>query len=54
MKWTRREGSQIILRHTHPPHRGLSVPNHPELAKGTLRALVRDAGLTVQEFVDLL
>jgi predicted RNA binding protein YcfA (HicA-like mRNA interferase family) len=30
------------------------VPNHKELAKGTLRTLIRDAGLTVQEFLDLL
>jgi hypothetical protein len=44
----------MILRHSEPPHRRLSVPNHEELAKGTLRALIRYAGLTVQEFVDLL
>ena len=25
-----------------------------DLAKGTLRTLIRDAGLTVQEFLDLL
>jgi predicted RNA binding protein YcfA (HicA-like mRNA interferase family) len=30
-------GSHIILRHITPPHRRLSVPNHKELAKGTLR-----------------
>lgn len=48
------EGSHMILRHSEPPHRRLSVPNHKELAKGTLRTLIRDAGLTVQEFVDLL
>ena len=48
------EGSHVILRHPEPPHRRLSVPNHNELAKGTLRTLIRDAGLTVQEFVDLL
>ncbi len=30
-------GSHIILRHTHPPHRRLSIPDHKELAKGTLR-----------------
>jgi hypothetical protein len=30
------------------------VPNYKELAKGTLRTLIRDAGLTVQEFLDLL
>ena len=44
----------MILRHSEPPHRRLSVPNYKELAKGTLRTLIRDAGLTVQEFLDLL
>jgi hypothetical protein len=29
-------------------------PNHGELAKGTLRALIRDAGLTKEQFVELL
>lgn len=48
------EGSHIILRHTMPPHRRLSVPNHKELAKGTLRTLIREAGLTVDEFAALL
>ena len=48
------EGSHVILRHSEPPHRRLSVPNHKQLAKGTLRALIRDAGLTVQEFAALL
>jgi predicted RNA binding protein YcfA (HicA-like mRNA interferase family) len=47
-------GSHIILRHESPPHRHLSVPNHHELAKGTLRGLIRDAGLTVEEFIALL
>ncbi len=28
----------------------LSVPNHRELAPGTLRKLIRVAGLTVEEF----
>jgi hypothetical protein len=37
-----------------PPHRRLSIPNHKELAKGTLRGLIREAGLTVDEFVRLL
>jgi hypothetical protein len=30
------------------------VPNHRELAKGTLRGLIRDAGLSVQEFLEWL
>ena len=47
-------GSHIILRHGEPPHRRLSVPNHKELAKGTLRALLRQTGLTVEEFHKLL
>lgn len=33
-------GSHIILRRADPPHRRLSVPNHKELAKGTLRTLI--------------
>lgn len=28
----------------------LSVPHHKEVAKGTLRSLIRSAGLTVDEF----
>jgi predicted RNA binding protein YcfA (HicA-like mRNA interferase family) len=47
-------GSHIILRHAAPPHRRLTVPNHRELSRGTLRALIRQAGLTVEEFVRLL
>ena len=32
----------------------LSIPNHRELSVGTLRALIRCAGLTVDEFLGLL
>jgi len=32
----------------------LSVPQHRELAPGTLRALIRAAGITVDEFAALL
>lgn len=47
-------GSHMILRQGRPPHRRLTVPNHRALAKGTLRAIIREAGLTVQEFEALL
>ncbi|HHT9153842.1 MAG TPA: type II toxin-antitoxin system HicA family toxin [Candidatus Hypogeohydataceae bacterium YC40] len=47
-------GSHIILRNTKPPFRRLTVPNHKEIAKGTLRSLIREAGLTVKEFLELL
>ncbi|MEI6707207.1 MAG: type II toxin-antitoxin system HicA family toxin [Methylococcales bacterium] len=32
----------------------LSIPQHKELSVGTLRALIRDAGLTVDEFLAML
>ena len=47
-------GGHIILRHQDPPHRRLTVPNHAEIAKGTLRSLLRQAGLTVEQFRALL
>jgi len=50
----RQRGSHIILRQVAAPHRRLVVPNHNEVAKGTLRAIIRQAGLTVDEFKALL
>lgn len=47
-------GSHIILRKSEPPHRRLTVPNHKQLAKGTLRSLIREAGVSVEEFRALL
>jgi len=44
--------SHIILRH--PTQRRLTVPDHREIAKGTLRSLIRDAGITKEQFVALL
>ena len=32
----------------------LSVPDHREVAKGTLRGLIRSSGLSVDEFLELL
>jgi predicted RNA binding protein YcfA (HicA-like mRNA interferase family) len=48
----RQRGSHVILL---KPGRiaSLSVPQHRELAPGTLRSLLRAAGMTVQELVDL-
>ena len=47
-------GSHMILRHHSPPYRRVTVPNHKEIAKGTLRAIIREAGLTVEGVVSLL
>ena len=46
----RQRGSHMILRQQNAPHRRLTVPDHEEVAKGTLRAIIRQAGLTVEEF----
>lgn len=46
----RQRGSHIILRQDAYPHRRLTVPDHREIAKGTLRAIIRESGLTVDEF----
>ena len=46
------KGSHIHLRHpTRPP---LTIPAHREVARGTLRAIIKAAGLTVEEFLGLL
>jgi len=31
----------------------LSVPDHREIARGTLRSLIRDSGMTVETFISL-
>lgn len=53
-EFDRQRGSHIILRHTQSPFRRLTIPDHREIAKGTLRSLIREAGITVDEFVALL
>ncbi|NIM00618.1 MAG: addiction module toxin, HicA family [Acidobacteria bacterium] len=50
----RQHGSHMILRQSDPPFRRLVVPDHEGLRRGTLRAIIRQAGLTVAEFLDLL
>jgi predicted RNA binding protein YcfA (HicA-like mRNA interferase family) len=47
-------GSHIILRNKFYPNRRLTVPNHKVIAKGTLRAILRESGLTVEELVKVL
>jgi predicted RNA binding protein YcfA (HicA-like mRNA interferase family) len=51
----RQRGSHLRLRHATDAGRlPVTVPDHKELKSGTLRAIIRDAGLTVDQFVDLL
>ena len=49
----RQHGSHIILRR-HEPHAQTVVPNHAQIDRGTLRAILRQAGLTVEELLALL
>jgi predicted RNA binding protein YcfA (HicA-like mRNA interferase family) len=49
----RQESSHMILRRDNPFGQ-LVVPDHKELDRGTLRAIIRQAGLNVDEFEKLL
>lgn len=49
----RQEGSHMILRRD-DPFAQVVVPDHRELDRGTLRAILRHAGLDVNDFIELL
>ena len=49
----RQEGSHIVLRRDNPFSQ-VVVPDHKELDRGTLRAIIRQAGMSVDEFAKLL
>jgi predicted RNA binding protein YcfA (HicA-like mRNA interferase family) len=49
----RQTGSHLILRRD-DPFAQVVVPNHKELDRGTLRAIIRHADLSVEDFVGLL
>jgi len=52
-QFIRQYGSHMILRRA-DPFAQTTVPNHRELDRGTLRAIIRQAGLGVDEFNKLL
>jgi predicted RNA binding protein YcfA (HicA-like mRNA interferase family) len=49
----RQEGSHIVLRRDNPFGQ-VVVPDHKELDRGTLRAIIRQSGLSIDEFIKLL
>ena len=49
----RQEGSHIILRRD-DPFTQIVVPDHKELDRGTLRAIIRQTALSMDEFMKLL
>lgn len=51
----RQKGSHIILtRETREEKRGVVVPNHKEIDKGTLLEIIRQSGLKKEEFLKLV
>ena len=53
---SRVRGSHHLLRSPGPPVKGLTVPVHGSrpVPKGTLRGIIEEAGLTVEDFKALL
>ena len=49
----RQTGSHLVLRRDEP-FAQVVVPDHKELDRGTLRAIIRQVGLSVDEFASLL
>ena len=52
-RWTRQKGSHMILRRD-KPHARVVVPDHKQLRPGTLRQILNEAGLGVEELHKLL
>ena len=48
----RQKGSHITLSSSNYPQ--ITVPFHKEIARGTLRAIIREIGLTREQFMKLL
>jgi predicted RNA binding protein YcfA (HicA-like mRNA interferase family) len=49
----RQHGSHVILRRQ-DPFTQVVVPEHAELDRGTLRAIIRQTGMTIDQFKSLL
>ncbi len=54
-KAARQKGSHIILvKESDKGKLGVVVPNHSEIDRGTLLEIIRQAGLTKEEFIKLI
>jgi len=52
-RFIRQSGSHIIIRRTNPFSQ-ITVPDHKELDRGTLRSIIRQVDLSIAEFNELL
>lgn len=50
----RQKGSHVMMVRLRPPVCTISVPQHKELAKGTVREIIKQARMTTEEFVSYL
>ena len=51
----RQKGSHIVLEKLESGKKQIVVvPNHPEIAKGTLRSILRKASLSIEDLIKLL
>lgn len=48
----RQTGSHVHLKHDQRPR--LTIPNHKEIARGTLKAILTQTGISVEELIALL
>jgi predicted RNA binding protein YcfA (HicA-like mRNA interferase family) len=53
LQFSRQNGSHMILRRSEPFGQ-VVVPDHKEHDRGTLRGILRQAGLSIVEFISLL
>jgi predicted RNA binding protein YcfA (HicA-like mRNA interferase family) len=48
-------GGHTIMRHAHDPNRRVTVPMHNrDLKPGTMRFIIKQSGLSIEEFAALL
>lgn len=52
-QFIRQTGSHIIIRRT-DPFSQITVPDHKELDRGTLRSIIRQADISIEEFNSFL
>jgi predicted RNA binding protein YcfA (HicA-like mRNA interferase family) len=52
-RFIRQKGSHMVMRRD-DPYAQVVVPETQKLPPGTLRTIIRDAGLTVEEFINLI
>ena len=51
----RQKGSHLRLKDSdNPSHKPITVPLHKFIKPGLLRRIIKDAGLSVEEFIELL